>query len=297
MTEQTQSPNRWNRKHKSLLVRALYLKDLVLLYYCGTVSTKRNTRDFARCRCVACVVPSAFPFFGWFAIHLQSTEKLTLGQPKEGNASPLPKHLSDAPQYLSSRSPAPQGSYDNRSRCFCLLALHSVPSLRASPLTQNLRAARSAAQSMLHHGHSSLSNIPFHRMYRQPVCLTQPRCSRIFRCSRQPQNSAGNLAPPRLTSTFRSERRNHSYGVLCRRRRRRRNGVYLSGQDLRTRLMPSQMQPQGVWGLGNRLGEQLSCFPISQHRVLQSQYQGHSFFVPVSPFISTFIVHHNYRLS
>ena len=268
MTEQTQSRNRWNREHKSLLVRALYLKDLVLLYYCGTVSTKRNTRDFAQCRCAACVVPSAFPFFGWFAIHfkLQSTEKLTLGQPKEGNTSPLPKHLSDAPQYLSSRSPAPQNSCDNRSRCLCLLALYSVPSLRASLLTQNLRAARSAARPMLHHGHSSLFTIPFYRMYLQPVCLTQPRCSRIFRCSRQPQNSADNLAPPRLTSTFRSERRNHSYGVLC---GCRHNGVYLSGQGLRTRLIPSQMPPQGVQGLGNGLGEQLSCFSIYQHRVLQ----------------------------
>ena len=115
----------------------------MLLYYCGTVSTKRNTRDFARCRCTACVVPSAFPFFGWFAIHLRSTEKLTLGQPKEGNTPPPPKHLSDAPQYLSNRSPAPQSSCDNRSRCF---ALYSVPSMRASPLIQNLRAARSAAR-------------------------------------------------------------------------------------------------------------------------------------------------------
>lgn len=46
------------------------------------------------------------------------------------------------------------------------------------------------------------------------------------------------------------------------------------------------MLPHGARGLGNRLGEQLACLPISLHRVLQPQNQGHSFFAPVSLAIS-----------
>ena len=135
----------------------------MLLCYCGTDSTIRNTRDFARSRCAACVIPSSLPFFGWFAIHLQSTGKLTLGRRKGGNSSPLPKHHSDAPQYLSSHSPRTPKLllYSLALLLPChFLALYSVSSWCASPLTRIVRAVRSAAKPISQHGHSSLSRIP-----------------------------------------------------------------------------------------------------------------------------------------
>ena len=164
-------------QHKSLLVRAFYLKYLVLLYYCGTGSTICNTPDFALSRCPACVVLSSLPF-GWFAIHSRSTEKLTLGQRKGENASPLPKHLPDAPRYLSSHSPAPQSFYYNRSRCSCLAIFSPGTRCRRGPLlTIQYSLNQTYFQPALSNTAAVKQNLPLL------------------------QNSADNLVSPRFTST------------------------------------------------------------------------------------------------
>ena len=130
----------------------------MLLCYCGMGSTIRNTRDFARNRCAACVVPSSLPFFGRFAIHSQSTEKFTLGRRKE-----IPHHFPNTFQTPHSTfrvtAPAPQSFCCNRSHCFALPFSRPVFGSVVVRFATDI-AARSAAKPISHHGHASLSRIP-----------------------------------------------------------------------------------------------------------------------------------------
>jgi len=132
----------------------------VLLCYCGTDSTIRNTRDFARSRCARCC--PVFPSLIWWVRHSLTVHRKVDTWATEGGKYPTTS------QTPFRRSTVPFGSQPLHAKAsavisraaFALPFLYSVPSWCASPLTRILRAARSAANPISHHGPSSLSRIP-----------------------------------------------------------------------------------------------------------------------------------------